>query len=100
MPAQAGKESAAMEPNFGRQLSLSLRFAVIPSRPGGLAPAACLLCGSALDIHQPDAVLPDRLLATCEMCQAWHLLECAPDGEPALLILLPDASPFRAALGG
>lgn len=36
---------------------------------------ACLSCRDLLDVHQPDAANPARLLATCPGCGAWYLLD-------------------------
>jgi hypothetical protein len=86
-------------PHPGRQLSISLRFATFPPSPDGQIPLTCLQCRNPLDIHQPDAELPDRMLATCEACKAWHLLDRAPGAADVLVLLLPDVAPFREALG-
>lgn len=37
--------------------------------------AACPGCGSALDLHQPDIELPERLLGVCESCKGWYVLD-------------------------
>jgi hypothetical protein len=34
----------------------------------------CPDCESFLNIHQPDAELPDRLIATCGACGTWFLI--------------------------
>jgi len=88
-----------MEPKTGRDVSVALRCEALAGDPHGLDAIACLRCGSLLEVHQPDAALPDRMVATCEACRAWHLLDRTPDAGPAVLVLLPDAAPFRAALG-
>jgi hypothetical protein len=38
-------------------------------------PPACGRCGSSLELHQPDADLPNRLLGTCPACKAWYVVE-------------------------
>ncbi len=49
------------------------------SSPGPVATvhahAACRHCGVELDLHQPDAELSERLLATCVVCKTWYLIE-------------------------
>jgi hypothetical protein len=40
--------------------------------PGCLA-ICCPRCESGLTLHQPDADVPDRLLATCDECKSWFL---------------------------
>ncbi len=34
---------------------------------------SCRQCGTSLTLHQPDPVVADRLLATCEECKSWYL---------------------------
>jgi hypothetical protein len=36
---------------------------------------SCPRCEFLLTIHQPDPELPDRLLATCQGCEAWFLAD-------------------------
>jgi hypothetical protein len=62
-----------------------LRGSQRPARP---------ICHAPLDLHQPDAGRPDRLLGTCEACNAWLLV----DRRGGLMLLLPDALPFNSAL--
>jgi hypothetical protein len=50
-----------MEPKPGREATLALRDEIIPTRPDGLTPFLCLDCRRQLDVHQPDADLPDRM---------------------------------------
>jgi hypothetical protein len=57
----------------------------VPAAPIG--ESTCDTCGAPLDVHQPDADLPDRLLGTCQGCKAWWLL----DGEAGLMARLPDS---------
>lgn len=40
---------------------------------GGEVCVGCPACEGVLTLHQPDADLPDRLLATCEECKSWYL---------------------------
>lgn len=46
----------------------------------------CPRCEYSLTLHQPDAELPDRLLATCDDCKAWFLA----DSDGVVLIPIPD----------
>ena len=59
----------------------------------GEAIYACPGCENDLTIHQPDLDLWDRLLATCDECKSWFVLEagrldpvippnCLDDGPP------------------
>jgi hypothetical protein len=36
---------------------------------------ACPACGEILDIQQPNPDDPDRLLAICCNCGAWHIVD-------------------------
>lgn len=45
----------------------------------------CPQCGKGLSIHQPDEELPDRLLATCDHCKSWFLV----NGEGLIPVTLP-----------
>src|SRR3954447_11206509 len=39
--------------------------------------ARCTKCQLPLELHQPDPELPERLLGTCEGCNAWYLMDVA-----------------------
>lgn len=45
----------------------------------------CPACRRTLTLHQPDPQSPDRMLATCDACDAWFLLHAAA----GLMIRLP-----------
>jgi hypothetical protein len=89
-----------MDPNADREVSIILRFTTVPIPPEGLSAVRCLSCAKTLDIHQPDSDLPDRMLATCESCKRWYLIECSPDDSEAVVVLLPPAEPFREVTDG
>jgi hypothetical protein len=82
-----------------RELTVGLKLATVPVSPDDLPSIACLSCGTPLDVHQPDAELPDRMLATCDVCKGWHLLDRAADAGEVVLALLPDPGAFRATKG-
>jgi hypothetical protein len=42
-------------------------------------PRTCRRCGAALDLHQPDARRPNKLLGACPGCGKWHVLRVDPD---------------------
>jgi hypothetical protein len=86
-----------MDPNPDREVFISLRFMTVPVPADGLAAVPCLNCQRPLEIHQPDSDLPDRMLATCEECKCWYLIESNPEGTEAVVVLLPPAEPFRDA---
>src|SRR4051794_16281429 len=79
-----------MERRSGRELTVSLTLVTVDVTPDGPVKIPCPVCGEPLDIHQPDAGLPDRMLCTCENCKGWALVECSPGGASALVVLLPD----------
>ncbi len=74
-------------------MSFSLQIARLDPVAGDLSGVACPACRGSLVFHQPDARLPDRLIATCETCPAWFLLDAAF----AVLIRLPDQIATRTA---
>jgi hypothetical protein len=85
-----------MEPHSDWEITLTMCVVSVPDCPDGQSPLTCLNCRNALDIHQPDGDLPERMLATCPHCRAWHVIECGP-GPGALIVLLPDSTSFRKA---
>jgi hypothetical protein len=42
-----------------------------------LSEIACPDCGSFLALHSPDIEMPERMLATCDDCKAWYLMDLA-----------------------
>jgi hypothetical protein len=86
-----------MEPKIRQEVTLTLLFEIIPVWPDGQTEFLCLVCSKPLDVHQPDADLPERMLATCEDCKGWHLVEYVPDGAKAVVTALPDLAVARAA---
>lgn len=84
-----------MATNRGREVSVSLRVTTLPVRHDGQFPLTCLNCRNTLNVHQPDAQMPDRMLATCDDCKAWHLVDADPSAGDILVVLLPGTTPFR-----
>ena len=81
-----------MQPITTREITVLLRSATVSVHAEGLAPVPCLNCGQPLEVHQPDADLPYRMLATCEVCKRWHLVDCDHDAPRAMLTILPEIS--------
>jgi hypothetical protein len=52
----------------------------------------CPECGEYLSLHQPDVLLSDRKIATCEGCQSWYLLDC----KSRRMLRLPDEATLRS----
>jgi hypothetical protein len=82
-----------MQPIASREVVVSLRSVSLPVPEEGLGPVFCVNCGKSLDIHQPDAEQPYRMLATCAECKGWHLVDFDPDAPRAWVTLLPEAQP-------
>jgi hypothetical protein len=79
-------------------LSFALRVAL--ESPGHQPTGwQCLECREALDVHQPDAGNPGRLLATCPECGDWYILDdLDDDGSRCLMIRLPAPMDVERAL--
>lgn len=87
-----------MDPNPDRKASVSLRFTTVSVPPDGLSAVPCLRCEKLLDIHQPNPEQPERILATCEACKRWYLVDCNPEGTEAVVVTLPPPETFREVL--
>lgn len=61
---------------------------------GDLCGTECPVCDGHMEIHQPDARRPDRLLGTCEDCSIWCLIDLATD----TTMILFDAAPTTLSL--
>lgn len=68
---------------------------------GGPAQWRCLECHDVLEVHQPDAANPARLLGTCPECGAWYVLdfEESLDEPECLMLRLPDVDTIRRERG-
>jgi hypothetical protein len=73
-----------------------LRFSTLPD---ALEKVRCLNCSQRIEVHQPDAGFPERMLGTCERCRYWYLMDLVPDANEAVMVLLPDGSHFRDIAG-
>jgi hypothetical protein len=49
----------------------------------------CAECYGALEFHQPDPDSPYRILATCDHCDCWYLLNLLA----GWMLLLPNGDP-------
>jgi hypothetical protein len=59
----------------------------------------CLRCESNLDINQPEAEVPERLLGVCGDCGSWYLIEIDPENESDIIVArIPDAQELRKAI--
>lgn len=55
----------------------SFRFTIDPESEEPLSEIPCPCCTSPLAVHMPDPDLPDRLLATCDDCKSWYVMDVA-----------------------
>jgi hypothetical protein len=69
--------------------------------PYGLPSLLCLRCGEPLDLHQPAADLPERLIGACSSCcdgcGSWHILNSVPGHDHIVIVLLPPCDTFLDA---
>jgi hypothetical protein len=76
-----------------RSLLLALDIIRLVVAPDDLSRSRCPACLDALTLHQPDEMLPDRLLGTCGECHAWFLIDATAE----LMVRLPDEQALRDA---
>ena len=69
-------------------------FGQVPEDPAWLN---CTLCREPLALNQPDTDSPEHLVGVCEGCRRWHLIQLEPDGDGAILVVLPEWGWFQAA---
>ena len=70
-----------------------VRVALDPANPDALT---CTRCGHDLEVHQPEAEVPDLLLGTCPDCGAWFAIGI--DEDEASVCLLAGAELVRSVL--
>jgi hypothetical protein len=51
-----------------------------------------------MNLHQPQEMVPERMLWTCDLCGAWFLMDLARGGSEAILVRLPARDFFRSAM--
>jgi hypothetical protein len=64
---------------------VTLRVSRLTVTPDDYNSTRCPACKGELNFHQPDARQPHRLLAICDVCDAWFLI----DLEQAQILHLP-----------
>jgi hypothetical protein len=67
--------------------SITVKLSRLAAGPDEYASTRCPACEEALSFHQPDTRQPHRLLAICDTCDAWFLI----DLDIAQILHLPDA---------
>ncbi len=82
-----------------RKASIASRLVVLPfaEPPGDLSWICCVHCGEALDLQQPNAQVPDRLLGICEGCSLWFLIELVTERSEVMMVQLPEGRSLREA---
>ena len=81
-----------MVPHTRRSVPVTLAVTGLSHARDEQNPLFCTYCGSPLEVHQPDADLPYKMLATCDDCHVWFLVSSEPDSDEALMIELPEVS--------
>jgi hypothetical protein len=69
-----------------RSATVTLRLHRLALDAGSEATVGCPCCGGPLDLHQPVAAYPWRLIGTCRPCATWFLIEGAPEGPGVVLV--------------
>jgi hypothetical protein len=83
-----------------RTIAIPLTIRRFSSLPEDLDDGGCLTCGGSLDLHQPDAGSPDRIVGVCPKCESLYLLDTIPGTNEAVMVRLPDGETLRKALIG
>ena len=87
-----------MAPRPEREVSVRLQASTVSTPLDDVISIDCTGCAQSLDLHQPDAALPNRMLGTCEACQAWYLIEFSSEGTSAVILRLPTAGVLHELL--
>ena len=69
----------------------TFRFTMDLESDEPLSQIRCSGCASLMAGHMPDPDLPERLLATCERCKSWYVMDVG-----ATTLTLVCAPPARA----
>jgi hypothetical protein len=72
---------------------MTIAIARLDSDLDHISAVECPICRGTLSLQQPDEASPDRLLAVCQGCQGWLLIDLTE----AIIIRLPDRGTVRAA---
>ena len=71
------------------------RFSTLPE---DIDEGCCLRCDVYLDLSQPDAGSPARMIGICNQCGRWYVIDLVPGTDAAVMVLLPDVGNFQDAL--
>ena len=80
-----------------RQVSIASRLVVLPfaAPAGDLTWICCARCREALDLQQPDAQVPSRLIGICLKCSTWFLIELVIEKAEVMMVQLPEGKSLR-----
>lgn len=88
-----------MADSSGKSIPLNLEYRSQVDSEHELSGFLCLRCESNLDIDQPEAEVPDRLLGVCGDCGSWYLIDIDPENESDVVVMrIPDAQELRDAI--
>ncbi len=88
-----------MPESSGKSVPLHLEYRHPVGSDLELSGYLCLRCESNLDINQPEAEVPDRLLGVCSDCGSWYLIDIDPETESDIVVMrIPDAQELRDAI--
>ncbi len=79
-----------MREEFRNKGSLAVSQALVPFQLGASSGPTCHGCSETLDIEQPSAERPDRLLGVCPSCGAWEIIEIVEPGFDAWVTVIPE----------
>jgi hypothetical protein len=75
-------------------VEVTLKTITFPKVGEALAKLQCPDCGSLLDLHQPEALFPDRMLGTCHQCHRWFVADFLAGRDEGVIVFLPDSKFF------
>ncbi len=87
-----------MDTPLPKQTTITWSVTTLRVSDEGLENPQCRDCHAPLAVHQPDVDRPDHLLATCEGCGAWYLIEIGADETEAFMFDLPNVTLVHAAV--
>jgi hypothetical protein len=75
-------------------VELTLKTLIFPKVGEALAKFQCPDCDSHLELHQPEAGFPDRMLGTCHQCHRWFVADFRAGHDEGVIVFLPDSKFF------
>jgi hypothetical protein len=81
-----------------RTIPVPLTMRRFSTSPVAVDCGRCLACEGCLDLQQPDADDPDRLLGICEERRLWYVIDLVPGTDDAVMVQLPRGDFVRDAM--